>query len=75
MTGPELVALRKKRGFKAYEFARMMGIGSTTLSRYERGHKRIPPVVAYAARWLALEDSASQRLVKALREALEPNGA
>jgi transcriptional regulator with XRE-family HTH domain len=71
MTGEELVALRKRRGAKAYEFAKMLGIGVTTLSRYERGHKHIPPVVAYAAKWLALEDTPGQRLVAALREALE----
>lgn len=74
MTGEELVALRRRRGAKAYEFARLLGIGVTTLSRYERGHKPIPKTVDYAARWLALEETPSQRLVAALREALEPNG-
>lgn len=74
MTGNELAALRRKRGWKAYEFAAMLGVGVATLSRYERGHKPIPKVVAYAARWLAQEDTPGQRLVSALRDALEPNG-
>ena len=74
MTGNELVALRRKRGAKAYEFADLLGIGVTTLSRYERGHKPIPKAIAYAASWLALEETPGQRLVAALKEALEPNG-
>ena len=74
MTGEELVALRRRRGAKAYEFAHLLGIGVTTLSRYERGHKPIPKVVDYAARWLALEETPGQRLVAALKEALEHNG-
>jgi transcriptional regulator with XRE-family HTH domain len=74
MTGEELVALRRKRGMKAYEFARLLGIGVTTLSRYERGHKPIPRTVNYAARWVALEETPGQRLVAALKEALEPSG-
>ena len=74
MTGEELVALRRKRGVKAYEFARLLGIGVTTLSRYERGHKPIPKTVDYAARWLALEETPGQRLVAALKDALDTNG-
>jgi len=42
MTGEELVALRRRRGAKAYEFAHLLGIGVTTLSRYERGPQPIP---------------------------------
>jgi transcriptional regulator with XRE-family HTH domain len=75
MTGTELADLRKRAGFKAYEFAGMLGVGVATLSRYERDHKRIPKTVEYAARWLVAEDSPGQRLVNALREALEPSGA
>jgi transcriptional regulator with XRE-family HTH domain len=74
MTGEELIALRKRRGAKAYEFANLLGIGVTTLSRYERGHKPIPKTVAYAARWLALEETPGQRLVAALKDALDTNG-
>ena len=74
MTGAELRALRKRRGAKSYEFADLLGIGVTTLSRYERGHKEVPKAIGLAARWLALEDTPGQRLVTALKQALETNG-
>jgi transcriptional regulator with XRE-family HTH domain len=73
MRGAELRDLRQTRGLKAKELARMLEIGDSTISRYERGHSRIPKSVEYATRWLcrdpALETS-GERLLKALREAL-----
>jgi transcriptional regulator with XRE-family HTH domain len=74
MTGEELAELRRKSGTKAYAFARTLGISPPTLSRYENGHKPIPPAIGYAAKWLALENTPGQRLVAALREALETTG-
>ena len=52
MTGEELVALRKKAGWRAYKLAMAIEVSPAMLSKYERGHAPIPKKVELAARYL-----------------------
>lgn len=72
MQKEELVALRKEAGYKSYQLADAIGICAATLSRYERGHKPIPPLVELSVRYLCeprlAPQTAEQRLVEAIKE-------
>lgn len=43
MNGSELKVIRDLSGVPIVEFARLLGVGKTTVQRYERGDNPIPP--------------------------------
>lgn len=71
MTGEQMRDLRLSVGMMAKELAKMLEISVQTISRYERDKRPIPKHVEYAVRWVCRDTTPGQKLLIALREALE----
>lgn len=64
MSPNDLQKWRKKNNYSQSQLAKVLGVATMTISRWERGVREIPSFLHLALKWLELKEGGKKQRVK-----------